>query len=239
MKQRAQQPKAKPERGIVLLGLFTMIMVMGIMSGAAVQEWSIVEKREREAQLIFIQEQYAAGILEYQKKQGVLPATLDELVKRGGDGTTFMRKAYLDPITRAKSLEDWCLLKQGAAGRMVSSCAAEGQADNNLGLGSKTQFKPGEEVGTLKDRSTEGIAQPGGFGIVGVHSKSTEHAYNTLKRQEDTYDRWYYSITEFRQDSQARAIPGLPQGQGPQGRNPTQTGQPTGIGNPSSTPRRN
>ena len=52
MKQRSQQPKANPERGIVLLGLFTMIMVMGIMSGAAVQEWSIVEKREREAQLI-------------------------------------------------------------------------------------------------------------------------------------------------------------------------------------------
>ena len=239
MSDTTRQPRSKHERGIILLGLFTMIMIMGIMSGAAVQEWSIVEKREREAQLIFIQEQYAAGIVEYQKKQGVLPATLDDLVKRGGDGTTFMRKAYLDPITRSRSLEDWCLLKQGAAGRMVSTCAAEGQADNNLGLGSKTTLKPGEDVGTPKDRATEGVAASGGFGIVGVHSKSTERAFNTIKRQEDTYDRWYYSITEYRQDTTARAIPGLPQGQGPQGKNPGQNDQPGGMGTGTGTPRRN
>lgn len=208
------------ERGVILLGMFTMIMIMAVMSTAAVQEWSILERREREEQLIFIQEQYAAGLLEYQKKQGALPATLDELVKRGGDGTTFMRKAYTDPITRSTALADWCLLQLGAAGRMVSSCSPEAQADQNLGLGSKAGFKVGEDQALRADRQVAGGAQgAGGIGIVGVHSKSADRAYNTLRREEETYDRWYYGIQEYKDDVAARGIPGLPQGQGPNGGN--------------------
>jgi type II secretory pathway pseudopilin PulG len=229
-------PNTTPRRrrkpnGYILLGMYTMIMVMAIMTGAGMREWSILEKREREAQLIFIQEQYAAAALRYQTKQGALPPDLDVLTKALGDGSYALRKAYTDPITRAKSLADWCLLRVGGAGRIVSSCSAEGQVDNNLGLGTSQGFKPGEEAQPIRaDRQTPGVA-PGGVGVVGVHSKSSDRAYNTMKREEETYDRWYYTIEEFKNEISLRVIPGLSQqgqpgqqqnipGSNPQGQRP-------------------
>lgn len=233
---RAVRKKRRSD-GFMLLGLFTAIMIMGMMSGLAVQEWSVIERREREAQLIFIQEQFAAAVLNYQQDQNALPVDLEALTKKGQKGQVFLRKEWTDPITRAKTMEEWCLLKIGGAGRVVSTCAAEGAAENdpfaaggaagsgggagtglnrdgtsNAGLGSN--FKVGQETGAPRDRNVNGIA-PGGVGLVGVHSKSTLQAFNTLKRQDETYDRWYYTVEDYKKEITARSIPGLPQGKGP------------------------
>ncbi len=208
---------------MLLLGLMTMILVSSILSGAAVQEWSIVEQREREAELIFIQEQFAAGILAYQQDQGAMPAELEQLARKGQKGQLFLRKKWTDPMVRGSKFEDWCLLKVGAAGRVVSTCSAEGGGEGGaenqpgeLGLGSGSGFRMGEEAQTADPRrQPQGVTTPGGIGLVGVHSKSTKQAFNTLKRSEQTYNRWYYTIEDYRKEQGARMIPGLPTGQGP------------------------
>jgi uncharacterized membrane protein YgcG len=209
---------------VLLLGLMTMLVVMSILTGMAVQEWSVVEQREREADLIFIQEQFAAGILAYQQDQGAAPAELEQLTRKGQKGQVFLRKKWTDPMIRGSKFEDWCLLKIGAAGRVVSTCSTEGggegAAENQpgeLGLGSGAGFRLNEQATTANPRRQPGGVAPGGIGIVGVHSKSTKKAFNTVKRGEDTYNKWEYTIEDYRKDVSAHMIPGLPGGQGPGG----------------------
>jgi uncharacterized membrane protein YgcG len=207
---------------MLLLGLMTMLVVMSILASMAVQEWSIVEQREREADLIFIQEQFAAGILAYQQDQGAAPAELEQLTRKGQKGQLFLRKKWADPMIRGSKFEDWCLLKVGAAGRVVSTCSAEGSGEagaenqpGELGLGSGTGFRLNEQATTANPRRQPQGITPGGVGIVGVHSKSSKKAYNTIKRGEDTYDKWEYTIEDYRKEVGSRMIPGLPGGQGP------------------------
>jgi len=234
---------------MLLLGLMTMLVVMAILAGMAMQEWSVVEQREREADLMFIQEQFAAGILAYQQDQGAAPAELEQLTRKGQKGQVFLRKKWTDPMIRGSKFEDWCVLKVGAAGRVVSTCSAEGGGEGagknqpgELGLGSSAGFRVGEQATTANPRRQPGGTAPGGVGIVGVHSKSKKKAFNTVKRGEDTYDRWEYTIEDYRKEVGARMIPGLPGGQGPGasgkggqgGQQPGQTTRP-GSGFPGGT----
>ncbi len=245
------------ERGFLLLGVFTTILIVGILSGIVIQDWSIVEKREREAQLLFVQEQYAAAIIAYQKGQGALPTELQQLTKKGQKGELYLRRPYTDPMFRNAKLEDWCLLKLAGTGQVASSCSAEGAADQagdalNSGLsagfgegdgggagfgtkGGKSGASTGskfdsagkfgtannpssfgnlgqigqESAGPGRQRNIPGL-QPGTSGIVGVHSKSHDQAYNTVKRTDETYDKWYYTSEDYKKDVSVRNIPGMP-----------------------------
>ncbi|MBP7146722.1 MAG: hypothetical protein KBD01_04195 [Acidobacteria bacterium] len=220
--RRPAPPARAPRRGqggFLLVGLFTILVVGGILSGIGVQEWSIIEKREREAQLIFVQEQWAAAIVNYQKDQGGLPAELEQLTKKGQKGQVFIRKAYTDPMFRKSKLEDWCLLKIGQSNMVVSSCSEADEDRGQLGLGTAGSFQIGEEAPTATSRRTPGVA-PGGVGIVGVHSKSSDRAYNIVKREEENYNRWYYTFEDYQKEQSARNIPGLQQGKRPVGIGP-------------------
>ncbi len=234
MRDRREKKGRRPaEQGFLLLGVFVTIMVSGIMTGMVAQEWSVMERREREAQYLFVQEQYAAAILRFQQDQGRFPTKLEELVEQKGQkNQMFIRRGYFDPITRSKSLEDWCLLKVGAAGRVVSSCSAEGDP-NQIGLGSSIGL--GQELGELGGGPQVQGIDPGATGVVGVHSKSSEAAFNTLKRGEETYNLWHYTFDQYQKDMNARAIPGVTQGQGQTTGGPGGTNDGSSFGNSNSS----
>lgn len=208
-KKRRERPGRK-EGGFLLLGTITTILVGAILSGMMAKEWSVIEKREREEQLLFVQEQYAAAILRFQKDQGRFPTELKELIEnKGQKNQLFIRKAWTDPLYRDSTLEDWCLLQVGGSGRVVSSCSREGDP-NELGLGGS--FELGQQA-TMQQNTIQGL-DAGAKGIVGVHSKSTDNAFNTIKRGEETYNRWHYTFDQYDKDMNARGIPGVTQGTG-------------------------
>jgi type II secretory pathway pseudopilin PulG len=220
----------RSERGFLLLGIVTTIVVGSILSGMAIQEWSVIERRDREQQLLFVQEQYAAAILRYQQANGALPTELDQLDEVNTETGAYIRKLYSDPMNPGSKPEDWCLLQLGPSGRVVSSCAsARQQGEMGLGSGSDFQLGGSSRLGRTDPRrqQRQGLPGGGGKGIAGVHSKSTEKAYNIVERDETTYDKWWYTYEDYRKDSTAVAIPGLPQGQGP------------GLGNQPGNNRRN
>lgn len=233
------------ERGFLLVGLVTMMAIFGIMSGVAVQEWSTIEKREREAQLIFIQEQYAAAILAYQAEKGVYPTTLDQLGERGGNNQRYIRKLYTDPMIRDSTVEDWCLLTVNPTGQVSSSCASKDGGGLRTSDGGR--FRIGSSSGqqgqqNRRQGQSGGIQglQAGQTAIAGVHSRSREPAFNVLKRGEDSYDRWIYTFEDYRSEMDARGIPGVPtaQEQAPgRGTLPGQQGQPGQIGQPGTGTR--
>jgi len=95
------QPVVHPsgESGHLLLLVMIGLVVMSIMLGAAVQQWSTVQRRENEEELIFRGNQYVKAIKRYQAEHGgALPTSLEILVEPGPRRFRYIRKLYRDPM---------------------------------------------------------------------------------------------------------------------------------------------
>jgi len=87
------------ESGHLLLVVMMGLVVMSIMLGAAVQQWSGVQRRENELELIFRGNQYVKAIKLYQAEHGgALPTSLEILIKPGQRRLRYIRKLYRDPM---------------------------------------------------------------------------------------------------------------------------------------------
>lgn len=91
------------ECGLTYLSLMFFIVSMGIFASTAAQQWSIVLKRDREAELLFrgtrIQHAIEKYVADYEVKkaerENAFPRSLEELTKP----TPYLQAAYADPIT--------------------------------------------------------------------------------------------------------------------------------------------
>ena len=72
-------------------------------------------RRETEQELIFRGQEYIRAIQKYQRKYGVYPSSIDDLVSR--DGYRFIRRQYKDPVTG----EDFRLINVNADGSLTGS----------------------------------------------------------------------------------------------------------------------
>ena len=107
------------QRGFTYFLLLVLIAIMGI-GMAAIGTLSRTErKREKEAQLLFVGDQYRRAIARYSTAAGGLnrryPMTLTTLLKDEGQLaiTRYLRKLYRDPITGGN---DWGLIKRADGG---------------------------------------------------------------------------------------------------------------------------
>jgi type II secretory pathway pseudopilin PulG len=74
-------------------------LLLVVMLGAAVQQWSAVQRRENEEELIFRGKQYVRAIKLYQAEHGgALPTSLEILVKPGPRRLRYIRKLFRDPM---------------------------------------------------------------------------------------------------------------------------------------------
>src|SRR5713226_9280173 len=68
------------EAGFTLAALVVLLTIIAIMVAYTVPRmWSKVLQRDRDQQTLFVMKQYARSIIEYQKKHGGLPTSLDQL----------------------------------------------------------------------------------------------------------------------------------------------------------------
>jgi hypothetical protein len=170
-----------------------LVTIMAILSGVGFQQWSVIEKRDRERQLVFIQKQYTMALLEYQAQQGTLPTELDQLDQMSGQGKRFIRRMWLDPMTQDVEGEDegverWCLIQQGPNQALLNSCPTEGVED----------FRVGEQDAAVP---AVGVGMP----IIGVASRSTDASYlhwNERKR----YSEWVYTTQDLEQEANRLAV---------------------------------
>ena len=104
-----QPATSRAERGFTLAGLIVICTVIMIFVAYTVpRQWSIIMKREREKQTMFVMKQYARSIKAFQVKNNSLPTSLDQLKKartprliRGVNGE------WEDPLT---GKVDWQLV---------------------------------------------------------------------------------------------------------------------------------
>jgi len=87
----------RPDAGFSLAALIFFLTAASIIIAAVVPSYQMQAKREMEEELIFRGEEYARAIQKYQRKFGVYPTSIDQLVAT--NSLRFLRRAYQDPIT--------------------------------------------------------------------------------------------------------------------------------------------
>lgn len=101
------------QEGVTLAALIVILTIMSIIIAYTVPtQWSMVMKRERERQTIFLMKQFTRGIINWQRKHQGLPTSLQQLqdARRPrmlrGDGKWAL------PLTGRE--EDWILVPPNA-----------------------------------------------------------------------------------------------------------------------------
>lgn len=104
------QALTRSEKGFTYIAALVLVVIMGIMMGAVGQSVKVIMKREREKELIFRGLQYRDAIERWNKKNpgkqlsALNTENLYKMLVEGGDSLKrepFLRKPYLDPITRS------------------------------------------------------------------------------------------------------------------------------------------
>ena len=119
------QKKGYRQAGFTYLAVILSVVLIGVSLSAALQQWSTVMKREREAELLFRGDQIRRAIAMYYMRPGVkkFPRKFEDLVKATDKLSTkrYLRKLYKDPMTKG----EWGLVKMGAGIRGVYSLSQE------------------------------------------------------------------------------------------------------------------
>jgi type II secretory pathway pseudopilin PulG len=129
----------KSSNGFTYIAALMLIVIMGIMLGVAAQSWTMVMKREREAELLFRGKQIVDAIARWQNPTGAVGVTrpsrsLDDLSHLLKDPLSvakvrYLRKdpktSYNDPITG----KEWEVIRDNARGGII-------------GVASKSEDKP-------------------------------------------------------------------------------------------------
>lgn len=116
-----------PCGGFTYIGLLVAVSLLGIGLAAAGTVWRTVGQREREAQLLFVGEEFRHAIASYYRAGGArqYPQLLADLVsdERTPRPLHHLRRIYVDPMTGAA---DWTLIGNPALG--ITGIASSSQA---------------------------------------------------------------------------------------------------------------
>jgi type II secretory pathway pseudopilin PulG len=85
------------DAGFSLAALIFFASAASIFIAAVVPAYQMQAKREMEEELIFRGEEYMRAIQKYQRRFGVYPSTVDQLIST--NGLRFLRKPYKDPTS--------------------------------------------------------------------------------------------------------------------------------------------
>ncbi|MFZ1852997.1 MAG: hypothetical protein WAU15_12420 [Nitrosomonas sp.] len=175
------------QQGFVYLWALYTVALAGLVMAGAAHVWQAKSQREKEAELLFIGEQFRLAIKSYQStgtKQ--YPKTLEELLedKRTPNVTRHLRKMYIDPITNTP---EWGIVNEeppkanpgvavsnasstnsNTAGNKTTTASSTGGTGGTTGLGgaagglgdgtSSGAFATNTSQGTSNSLSTSGTA---------------------------------------------------------------------------------
>jgi type II secretory pathway pseudopilin PulG len=118
----AMRPAARARQsGFTYIGVLILVAIMGITAAATGELWRTESRREAEAQLLFVGNQYRQAITGYYEQspgqKRSFPMRLDDLLRdpRVPGTKRYLRKLFADPVTGG---EEWGLVK-GPAGEIL------------------------------------------------------------------------------------------------------------------------
>ena len=198
------------EAGYTLAALIVIMTVLAVVVAYTVPDsWSIILRRERDLQTQFAMKQYARAITEFQRRNGALPVSLEQLEKQ--TMPTVLRRTYANPLSGEM---DWILVPPGEARQpnVPGQPAIPGQQQPIV---NPQQTQPGQPQ---PSQGTPGSAFPNTAGgsagytgpFVGVRPPQTGEAVVPLGER-TLYEEWMYTIIDLQQEMSG-GVPGNPGG---------------------------
>lgn len=136
-------------RGFTYLWVLLIIAALGAGAGATVQVWTIAGQREREAELLFVGEQYARAIASYVAADATrtYPKSFEELLadRRLPVVRRHLRRLYRDPMTGGS---EWGIVRVAGG---IAGVYSRSQARPMKRAGFKERHAHFAEASTLAD----------------------------------------------------------------------------------------
>lgn len=129
------RPRPRRQRGIAYVGVLMLVAALGLGMTEATRIWHTVRQREREAELLFVGDQYRTAIGRYYSAAGQYryPASLDALLedRRTLPTRRHLRRLYADPLTGSPR---WGIVKAPDGGIMGVFSEASGKPMKRAGF---------------------------------------------------------------------------------------------------------
>jgi type II secretory pathway pseudopilin PulG len=190
----------RSDEGFSLAALIVLLTIISLIVAYTVPtQWSMVMKRERDRQTIFIMKQFARGILQWQQKHNSAPVSLQQM--QDARKPLMLRNGGKWPCPLTGSEDDWILVPAAAVtadGQVVPNAPP----DRNPVLGT-----PGAAQGTGPMKLNKELSPADYVGpFVGVRPNATGKSFISLNGAEN-YDEWVYTVMDLTREIAARNQP--------------------------------
>jgi type II secretory pathway pseudopilin PulG len=191
MKPRAQSS----EEGFSLAALIVLLTIIAIFIAYTVPaQWSMVMKRERDRQTIFLMKQYARGILTWQQKHNSAPVSLQQM--QDARKPLVLRNGGKWPCPLTGKEDDWILVPPTAV-------TNDGQIipPSNINQNNPRDPQIQQPGGTPGRRKLNKELSPKDYvgAFVGVRPNATGKSFIAFNEAED-YSEWVYTVDDLREE---------------------------------------
>ncbi|QOJ22403.1 MAG: hypothetical protein HRU78_01045 [Gammaproteobacteria bacterium] len=201
---------SRAENGFVYLWALFAVVLAGIVMAGVGQVWQVKAQREKEAQLLYVGEEFRKAIMSYYNtgtKQ--FPETLEELLqdKRTPAIKRHLRKIYQDPVT---NMAEWGLIEESSPGSNVTPNTnapsgnnptpnANPAAGNNPVLNTQSMLgnsaTPGSQAST--NSSAPGSAMPNSNPVSSSIDKRIVGVYSLSEKKPIKKDKFPEQFAKF------------------------------------------
>ena len=133
------------QSGFTYIGLLFAVAIIGITLATVGVVWSTQAQRDREAELLWVGNQYRVAIAHYRAAGGQFPQQLTDLVQdeRVPQARHFLRRLYPDPMT---GQADWQLITvPGGSGILGVASSSRGKPIKVTGFADQDEAFEGAE----------------------------------------------------------------------------------------------
>ncbi|MEA2571543.1 MAG: hypothetical protein QOI24_3544 [Acidobacteriota bacterium] len=188
------------ESGFTLAAAIVLMTILLVFIAYTVpRAWSQIMARERDHQTLFAMKQYARAILEYQKRHGGMPTTLDQL--KEARKPRFVRGPNAEIVDPLTGEVDWILVPPSTTGQPVINPNDTNTKPTNPSSNSDNNKKDSDKKDAEKKPGpNKDYVGP----FVGVRPNKTGKSFLTVNGA-DNYEDWTYTVAELTNEINARA----------------------------------
>jgi type II secretory pathway pseudopilin PulG len=196
----SRTPTSDAQEGFTLAALIVILTIISIVIAYTVPtQWSLVMRRERDRQTIFLMKQYARGILSWQTKHNnTAPVSLEQLQE--ARQPRMLRGTGKWPCPLTGNEDDWILVPPQA---VVSAGGASVLPNGGRRPGPVVPPRPGAAgqapAKLNKDLSPADYVGP----FVAVRPNATGKSFIALNGIEE-YSEWIYTVDDLRNEINMR-----------------------------------
>jgi type II secretory pathway pseudopilin PulG len=191
------------EAGYTLAALLVVLTIISIVIAFTVPEqWSMIMRREREKQTLFLMKQFARGIANWERKHQSLPVSLEQLQKARDPRMLRGPEKLICPLTGRE--DDWIMVPPNAIEAQGGGAPVQGQPGVGVGRGPQQQQQPGGIAPPSKlnpEASPKDYVGP----FVAVRPNAKGKSMLTLKGAED-YSEWVYTLQDLKNEIQMQQL---------------------------------